>query len=276
MVKFEKVLYRPQPYPDNYTDRKLFLNSLERNSDLTTYRLSECVFQGQFPLQQLSCTISFLILHLINIRITDVVLYAMALVTIASYLYLTGLTFHQLKTALLFSGFLFALSPIIQTLTSSISNDTIYAMVAICFLTNLALHDYTSSADSMSKCVSLNAAIFAAVCLASRHDNTNSVLATIILGIFIYGVLPPIVRREEERGWLVSGVTLLTTSLSLYLTYSYYPLMTVSLLVSIASCLLIVPALFIRLQKQKDNIYGPWDEAVLKDCMSAERDISAE
>ena len=58
-----------------------------------------------------------------------------------------------------------------QTLTRSISSDTIVATTAYMLLLHLYLHDYNfvnSVTDSLTGSVSLGAAVFASVLLASR------------------------------------------------------------------------------------------------------------
>ncbi|KAL5257957.1 hypothetical protein ACHWQZ_G012791 [Mnemiopsis leidyi] len=275
--KFEKVLYRPQPYPDNHTEEELFLKSLKRNKNLKTYSFLECVNQGQLPLQQLSCTVSFFLLHFLDIKVTDSMIYVMAVVTMLSYLTMTGFSVHEIRTVILFGGFLFGLSPIIQTLTRSISDDTIYAMVSICLFTNFFLHDYSiSNGDYMSKCVSLNAAIFAAVCLASRLDDLNNVLGTIIIAILTYGIIPP-ARKKMAGSKFMPLVTIFFFTMSLWISYISVPIVIIPLCISAVACLVVVPAFFVHLQKQKDNIYGPWDEAVLTDLVcKGGRNIYAE
>ena len=275
--EFQKVLYRPQPYPDNHTDEQLFLKSLRRNKNLKTYSFWECMNQGQLPLQQISCTVSFVLLHFMDIKVTDSMIYIMALVTMIGYLAIAGFSVHEVRTVILFGGFLFGLSPIIQTLTRSISDDTIYAMVFICLFTNFFLHDYSiTNGDYMSKCVSLNAAIFAAVCLASRLDDLNNVLGTIIIAILTYGIIPPL-RKKMVGSKFLPLWTMLFLCSSVYISYVSIPIVIIPLIISVVACLVIVPAFFVHLQKQKDNIYGPWDEAVLTDLgCKGTRNIYAE
>ena len=282
MPRFKKVLYCSQPYPDNFTDKELFLKALKRNKNLKTYTFLECVQQGQLPLQQLSCTVAFSLLHFMNIQVTENMLYLMAFVTMMGYLTIVGFSIRESRTVILFGGFLFGLSPIIQTLTRTISDDTIYAMVSICLFINFCLHDYsTLNGDYMSKCVSLNAAIFAAVCLASRLNDLNSVIATIIIAILLYGIIPPI-RKKMADSLCLPLCTVITVGSTIYMSLICLPLVIIPLIISVVTCLLIVPAFYIYLQTQKDNIYGPWDEAVLKDLgymagyMASNRDISAE
>ena len=277
MPKFEKVLYHPQPYPDNFTDEELFLNSLKRNKNLKTYTFSDCVSKGQLPLQQFCFTVAFFLLNVTKLKVSENLLYFMAFITIIGYLAIVGFSIRESRTIVLFGGFLFGLSPIIQTLTRTISDDTIYAMASICLFINFSLHDYSSHGDYMSKCVSLNAAIFAAVCLASRLTDLNSVIGTIILAILTYGIIPPL-RKKITDTFLMPFCTVFTVGCTMFISFIFLPVIIVPLIVSTITCLLIGPAFYVYLQLQKDNIYGPWDEAVLKDLgySTCSRDISAE
>ena len=51
--------------------------------------------------------------------------------------------------AVKFIGFAFALSPIITSLTVTISDDTIIAMSTLMFILNLLSHDYVQSGFEM-------------------------------------------------------------------------------------------------------------------------------
>jgi phosphatidylinositol glycan class C protein len=46
------------------------------------------------------------------------------------------------KTAVMFLGVSFVLSPVLVSLTETVSTDTIYAMTTIMLLANLLFHDY--------------------------------------------------------------------------------------------------------------------------------------
>lgn len=51
-----------------------------------------------------------------------------------------------MKTAIMFAGFSFGLSPVLVTLTETVSTDTIYAMTTVMLLANLLFHDYGANA----------------------------------------------------------------------------------------------------------------------------------
>ena len=60
------------------------------------------------------------------------------------YIFLTG--WDDMRTAVIFLTFGAGLSPILMTLTDTISTDTIYAMTAAMLLANLLFHDYGAGA----------------------------------------------------------------------------------------------------------------------------------
>ena len=51
-----------------------------------------------------------------------------------------------MKTTCIFLAFGYGLSPVLMTLTDTISTDTIYAMTVAMLLANLLFHDYGPSA----------------------------------------------------------------------------------------------------------------------------------
>merc|ERR1719471_2295205 len=78
---------------------------------------------------------------------------------------------HQaIKTSTLFIVTGYALSPVLYTLTDTISTDSIHSMAASSFLLHLLTADYGISAPVVSWQLSLNAAVFSSVCLASRFQ----------------------------------------------------------------------------------------------------------
>lgn len=53
----------------------------------------------------------------------------------------------DLKTAVIFAGFSYCLSPVLVSLTETIATDTIYAMTTVMLLANLCFHDYGADAE---------------------------------------------------------------------------------------------------------------------------------
>lgn len=55
------------------------------------------------------------------------------------------------KSAVFFFATLLGLSPILKTLTSQTSDDTIWALTVCCFLANVLFHDYGSQSRARVK-----------------------------------------------------------------------------------------------------------------------------
>ncbi|RCH86281.1 hypothetical protein CU098_009549, partial [Rhizopus stolonifer] len=100
------------------------------------------------------------------------------------------------KSAFFFFITLLGLSPILKTLTSQISDDTIYALTVCCFLANILFHDYTTQVKIPGS-LSTNAAIFASVLLASRLDTNVDVFAFLSFAVEWFSLFP-IFRRQSK------------------------------------------------------------------------------
>ena len=161
----------------------------------------------------------------------------------------------------------YGLSPILITLTRTISQDTLFAMTASMLFAYLLFFDYRPSASMTSSPISLNAAIFASVCLASRLPSVLHTFAIVSVALTTFALWPALHRRI---GGLLPPICLHATTAAMIgvsaAAVSYVSVVGCWLL--LASHLFIVgfcPLLFVSLQKDKHNIYGPWDEAVIKD-----------
>ena len=66
------------------------------------------------------------------------------MLSLKNYYFTIG--WDDVKTVLIFITFGYALSPVLMTLTDTISTDTIYAMTVFMLLANLLFHDYGASA----------------------------------------------------------------------------------------------------------------------------------
>lgn len=133
--------------------------------------------------------------------------------------------FDDCKSATLYLLFGFGLSPILMTLTETISTDTIYAMTTFMLLANVIFHDYGANAAlwvalssrklfksyriitienrstllhfRVSQSLSLNAAIFAAVCLASRLASVYDAFVTLMWAVLVFAMWPQFRQRVK-------------------------------------------------------------------------------
>uniref|UniRef100_A0A914LZ09 PRA1 family protein n=1 Tax=Meloidogyne incognita TaxID=6306 RepID=A0A914LZ09_MELIC len=117
-IKWEKVLYKHQPFPDNYTDDALFLDQLRTNVIFEFCRLEFC---GSKTILLINLIICFILLSLI---------------TFYRCFYIYWQTLFTIFT------FGYAFTPVIRTLTTTISTDTIWASAIILFFVSLLVHDY--------------------------------------------------------------------------------------------------------------------------------------
>ena len=140
-------------------------------------------------------------------------------------------------------------------------------MTASMLFAYLLFYDYRASASMTSSPVSLNAAIFASVCLASRLPSVLHTFTIVSVALLTFALWPPLHRR---LGILLSPLMLHATTAAL-IGVSVAAVARVSVvggwLLVATHCviLLFCPLLFVNLQGDKHNIYGPWDEAVIKE-----------
>ncbi|RNA37246.1 phosphatidylinositol N-acetylglucosaminyltransferase subunit C [Brachionus plicatilis] len=206
-----KKLFIRHPYPDNYVDKKTFLSLKRVNVNARLYTYSEAVLYSGLLLQQLSAVVVFVFIY-VYLRNNLVKIENLAyFVTIPTFIlaYLSKLiaikqtlieTKKDLGNVLKFVLFTYGLSPILNSLTESISSDTIYALVALMLIVNLIFYDYDSSeATIASKTFSFNAALFACVCLASRFENSSFHTFTLLILAFMIFALFPEYRRYIEN-----------------------------------------------------------------------------
>uniref|UniRef100_T1H0F7 Phosphatidylinositol N-acetylglucosaminyltransferase n=1 Tax=Megaselia scalaris TaxID=36166 RepID=T1H0F7_MEGSC len=244
--KWEKNLYSNQGYPDNYTDES-FLKDLKTNINLKHYTYLEAIQGATFLSNQISCVTCFLFnFYFMNsgeLSPSKALLFN-GTVTLVCYIAykIRNLSINDLmessKTLLTVLVFGYIFSPLLHTLTDAISTDTIYSMTFFVMFLNIAFHDYGLESAFT---------VFLVPCICS-------------FGIAaVYFVLYPIFSRRFWKSYLLiplsGGVCYYLSEISVPLLYTY-----VAVVVFIN---ILCPILFVRLQRHKNNIYGPWDEAVV-------------
>jgi phosphatidylinositol glycan class C protein len=81
----------------------------------------------------------------------------------------------------------------LKTLTKDIASDSIWALTTLMLLANLAFHDYGSTKSvsvEFPDSLSINAAIFASVLLASRLPLNLHVFALMSLSVQLFALFP--------------------------------------------------------------------------------------
>lgn len=282
---WRKVLYERQPYEDNYVDAS-FLSAIT-TSPPESLDLSFLVLDALVATQQLSIVAIFGCVFMLLLRGT--VSLAAVLVTEGASLVVgfwlharlgsatvpsTSRTrahqkghFQTVRLVLLFGGVLLALSPMLRTLTTTWSNDTICAVTVCLFFSHLVSHDYSAAneggAESRLGTLSFNLAIFGSELLASRLPDAAHVFALMTLAVALFALFPELRRRVRGRSvrlHIALACGLLLTAATAVALLSR----TIAIVYALA-CLLVSflgPLGLMYMQCYKRDFRGPWDEAV--------------
>jgi len=277
---WRKVLYEDQGVPDNYVDES-FLDEMKKNLNTRTYEFWLVVLESGAVSQQISSVCIFVAvfvymdLGLLTPSLLFVLTSALTLVGCILFDVLDGGSLRcqskqtrldDLKSCLLMLVSVLVLSPILKTLTDSISTDTIYAMTTFMLAMNLLLYDYGTRAAIVSRSASLNASIFASVCLASRLPSSWHVFATVTFAMQLFALFPSL-RRQLKMQLPLSDVfvTWALVLVALAMLWPLSQLFAVLLVLVHLAVTFVCPFWLIKLQRLKNNIHGPWDEAVIKE-----------
>jgi phosphatidylinositol N-acetylglucosaminyltransferase subunit C len=175
---------------------------------------------------------------------------------------------ESLHSILLFGICLRIAAPVLATLTSSFSDDTIHALaIGFCGL-HLIFHDYSLSChESDYFPISLNAAMFTAVLLASRLDEIQMVFGFVLFAVICFSLFPLTARKVRHQSaylhvlvtlveWCLATLTLWRLDITLFAIYEGF----------IVLLLLICPLWMAHMQTHyKRPLRGPWDIAKLQD-----------
>lgn len=266
---WKKNLYENKEYEDNYTDES-FLKDLKTNHNLRQYTLLECFFGVTKVSQEISCVTLFLIIfHYLyaNTVQPQKILFNSFAFTGLGYIVYRGKDILNVsdvvedsKTVGVFLLFGYIFSPLLHTLTDSISTDTIFSNTFIILFFHLLLHDYGVDGFLVSSTVSLNCGIIASICLASRLSTGHHAYVLLVISAEVF-VLKPLLFVKVWRPWMLIPIVL-TTSYFLYHISTFLLLFYVVVLLFVN---LFCPFLFQRFNNQKCTISGPWDEAEIID-----------
>ncbi|XP_064396186.1 phosphatidylinositol N-acetylglucosaminyltransferase subunit C-like [Halichondria panicea] len=276
-MAWKKVLYEKQAYADNYVEPEQFLDGLRKNLYTKTYTLGELILSSIVVSVQLSCVCLFVGVYW---YIQEGWLYPLTLFTSSTaltalgYILTTPLTTitgasgvvrDQFVPSLLFVLFLAGVSPILRTLTESISTDTIWAMTVGMMATHLVFHNYGSEDGRASRAISLNAAIFGSVCLASRLPSALGAFVVVMFAVQLFALVPQLrARGRVMTPYCTIFLLGLLMGISLPVIISISIPAAVLYLLSVSTVNILCPLWLHRLQHLKNTIHGPWDEAVLQ------------
>ena len=270
---WRKLLYTPQPYPDNYTDVS-FLSQLKRNSTVKRYTFRKLISDFSLVslhLNTLALThIFFLGLYSYDTRI-DVPLTVSTTISVLLLLFYNSsdnssrvVIQDALKSSLVISFTIFTLSPVLKSLSESTSSDSIWSLSFGLVVANLITTDYHFNLkDKFNPIVSTNVLIAEATVLASRFNSDAKVFAFMLFCIQIHGIFP--IFDTWLREFHVPIHHLMTLATGSIATFCIYKMMEFPWLliwcILHSTILVFCPIYFILLQKYKNELQGPWDIA---------------
>lgn len=268
---WQKNLYGNVGYPDSYTDQT-FLKELKTNIDIKEITLLKCM-QGTTVVIEKICLVTLFVLvfvYLYNKWVhPEIVFFCTSMLTTVCFFYyrmsfvesLNTTIREDIRTLLIFLVFGYIFSPVLHTLTDTVSTDTIYTMTFFMMCTHLIFHDYGLVAAIVSKSISLNAAIFGSICLASRLASPYHAFVLMAIAIECFVLYPMLTTKLNGN---IFQITVLLP-LIIYLLYNVSVSMTILFILLLIFVNVVCPYLFVNLQRYKENIYGPWDEAIVED-----------
>ncbi|RWS05688.1 mitochondrial import inner membrane translocase subunit TIM50-like protein, partial [Dinothrombium tinctorium] len=159
----QKLASAKQPsslYADNYVP-STFLKDLRKNVNIHYYSLKEIIINSVVITQEICSIVIFIVVFILlnggNPSTAVFVCVFIAFVTFLLYIALMLQSKHsnvfvELKNVIIFLFGGFTVSPVLKTLTETISADTIYAMVTLMMLIHLIFYDYGAKAAILLNC----------------------------------------------------------------------------------------------------------------------------
>ncbi|KAI1374920.1 GPI2-domain-containing protein [Hypoxylon crocopeplum] len=186
-----------------------------------------------------------------------------------------NLRLGTVKSAILIYFTLLGLSPILKSLTRSTSSDSIWAMSFWLLTINIFFYDYSSGPVKFPASLSTNAALMASTVLASRLPSTGQVFSLTLFSIEVFGLFPVFRRYARHRSWsyhvVLSMLLVIGAGGGVGLILGgendgVWPWRS-GLLGVLLAVMIAIFAMggctwwLIGLQKYKNAINGPWDQA---------------
>ncbi|KAI3380649.1 hypothetical protein SNEBB_006273 [Seison nebaliae] len=291
---WKKKLYIRNNVPDNSVP-ETFLEEMRKNVHIRIYSFSELLSKSclvAFHFNWCFIFITFYVIikqELVSKLLEDTLVVE---VTVSFYMLLILISiFRREQTpktmtfvTLIYVPFIYGISPIVKTLTGTISNDTIYAVSTITFGIHLFTHHYERDSKTQNEdestvhntnlyedihllssrdAFSLNSALIATICLVSRLSKTYEVFLVISVSVTTFVISPFIRRNYFQELSLRCKLMLLHLMIVFVGILSFFDTLIITcVVISHAVVLLISPCLFLLLQQHKNVITGPWDQAI--------------
>lgn len=290
---WRKVLWCPQPFPDNHTDDN-FLECLIINADVAHRSYRRVVWQSLAVAQQVSLAacVAAVAYHLHQGTLLPATLLAWEAALLAGGAALLAALAPAgrrgaARAAASAAGLLAltaALSPVYATLTASVSPDTVVASAAALLLAHLYLHDYapprgpspwgaagteatpreawTRYAPSLAGSLGLACALCAAVLMASQAPGLPAVAALMALSVEVHILAPPLQHAAAARAPVLHAAFTAGSGVAAARLVGAASVVLLSALAcTLAGVTLLCPMWLVRIHKFKAQINGPWDQA---------------
>ncbi|CAF2872023.1 unnamed protein product [Rotaria sp. Silwood2] len=283
---YRKVLYDVSPHDFKILDDD---HIYEMNSEInhsissSSYRhiYWSTVAESGLITQQVSLVILFIILfihldndnlHPRNILIINALIGIIGLFVYRRHINIKLLQ-ENLKTLLIFLLFGSMVSPVVFTLTKTISTDTIYAMSTLMMLTHLIFYDYGAETAMVQKALSFSVALFSSVCLASRLSTSFHTFCLVTSAVLVFALWPELRKYIKESSFRVfSLLTIVHIIGCIILLFRLSILHTILYILAIIFLTFLCPLWLVSLQKYKISIRGAWEEAVVTEHINDKRD----
>ncbi|MFH4975183.1 hypothetical protein AB6A40_001892 [Gnathostoma spinigerum] len=276
-VKWRKILYEKQPFPDNYSGGSEFLKELRKNVSVVHYSFFEAVCGASRVMLHANAIVLYAIIFeaLQRFLIDSFMIFAAFTVAFLAIYIKCALTFglsadvflDHFFTLVVLISFGYALTPLIRTLTDTISTDTIYAMSASLFLSSFIFHDYAMEAPMVSMVLSVNLSLAASVCLVSRVASNETAFCLLSLSMALFSYWPSL-RNYLTTCFPTFPLTLIffICPLCCICLYIWSPVAAFLFLIIHLLVVLGCPWILVRMQPLKNTIHGPWDEVMPISC----------
>lgn len=278
---WQRILYEKQPYKDNHVDKEQFLSGLNLsvNQGSTDPAYHRSVYHSASVVaQQFSVVAAYLTVYryismsstpvLLNLAMLDTGLLVCGWLVDTLFNDDKGSLGQSIHTTLLFVGCLRIIAPVLKNLTHSFSGDTIEALAIAFAALHLVSHDYAfinNEVRSYSGTLSLNAAMFTAIILASRLEDIDLVVLFILLAIICFSWFPAAARIVKKRS-VQLHIAFLCCQWCFTSTLIYFLDTTLFAMYQLGTFLLVLvgPYCYIKMQTYKRSLSGPWDIAELE------------
>lgn len=267
-MPWQKLLYRRQPFPDNYTHLS-FLDQLKRNTTVAKYPFRKVLNDHTL--------LAFYALLLIIVNDTFVAIYTgrwlphvPAAVSLTVCVLCAALNPTSRPHWLLFKAYtaiatlLLVFSPALRSLSQSTSLDLIWALSAILTAANACYHEYAPDPGAgRASVVSTNLSVANALVLASRLPLSLAAFSFIVFSLQVLVLVPLFDLNWRLTGLLCHEAALGTVYVlaGAILCFVHGKSMLFCYVLGLAFLLLGLPLYFVSLQRYKNELQGPWDMA---------------